>query len=87
VPETESSAPALDVALSDSRRVETFMGLVLGVSGGLLQSVVLKTSLSSGGLVGAAFGLAFGLFFARRATSPGAGLIWGLGSSFFLWGV
>jgi len=85
VPETESSAPALDVALSDSRRVETFMGLVLGVSGGLLQSVVLKTSLSSGGLVGAAFGLAFGLFFARRATSPGAGLIWGLASSFFLW--
>src|SRR6266478_6098272 len=61
------------------------MGLVLGVSGGLLQSVVLKTSLSSGGLVGAAFGLAFGLFFARRATSPGAGLIWGLASSFFLW--
>jgi len=85
VPETESSAPALDVALSDSRRVETFMGLVLGVSGGLLQSVVLKTSLSSGGLVGAAFGLAFGLFFARRATSPGAGLIWGLASSLFLW--
>src|SRR5260370_40870581 len=31
------------------------------------------------------FGLAFGLFFARRATSPGAGLIWGLGSSFLLW--
>jgi len=57
----------------------------IGVSGGLLQSVVLKTSLSSGGLVGAAFGLAFGLFFARRATSPGAGLIWGLASSFFLW--
>jgi len=32
-----------------------------------------------------AFGLAFGLFFARRAIGPGAGLICGLGSSFFLW--
>src|SRR5712692_1926346 len=86
VPETKSSAAAvLDVGLSDPRWLETFIGLALGASGGLLQSVVLKTSLFSGGLLGAAFGLAFGLFFARRATSPGAGLIWGLGSSFFLW--
>jgi hypothetical protein len=59
--------------------------MVLGASGGLLESVVLKTSLFSGGLLGMTFGLAFGLFFARRATSPGAGLIWGLGSSFLLW--
>jgi uncharacterized membrane protein YagU involved in acid resistance len=35
--------------------------------------------------VGALFGLAFGLFFARRATSPGAGLIWGLSCAFLLW--
>jgi len=59
--------------------------LALGVSGGLLESAVLKTSLFSGGLLGLTFGLAFGLFFARRATSPGAGLTWGLGSSFLLW--
>jgi hypothetical protein len=86
VPKTKSSAAAvLDVGLSDPRWLETFIGLALGASGGLLQSVVLKTSLFSGGLLGAAFGLAFGLFFARRATSPGAGLIWGLGSSFLLW--
>ncbi len=86
MPKTKSSAAAvLDVGLSDPRWLETFIGLALGASGGLLQSVVLKTSLFSGGLLGAAFGLAFGLFFARRATSPGAGLIWGLGSSFLLW--
>ena len=85
MPETEPSGAALGVALSNSRRAETLMGLALGLSGGLLQSVALKTSLFSGALVGAAFGLVFGLFFARRATSPGAGLIWGLASSFFLW--
>src|SRR5260370_30080727 len=31
------------------------------------------------------FGVAFSLFFARRATTPGAGLVWGLGSSFVVW--
>ena len=51
----------------------------------MLKSAALSTSLLGGGLLGATFGLAFGLFFARRATSPGAGLIWGLGSSFLLW--
>jgi hypothetical protein len=35
--------------------------------------------------VGALFGLVFGLFFARRATSPGAGLIWGLSCAFLTW--
>jgi Pyridine nucleotide-disulphide oxidoreductase len=69
----------------ESVRIEPVLGLILGASGGLLESVVLKTSLFSGGLLGITFGLAFGLFFARRATSPGSGLIWGLGSSFLLW--
>src|SRR5262249_48507601 len=36
-------------------------------------------------LVGGIFGLAFSLFFARRATTPGAGLIWGLGGALLLW--
>jgi hypothetical protein len=80
---------AMDVeyesAFPRSVRIEPVLGLILGASGGLLESVVLKTSLFSGGLLGTTFGLAFGLFFARRATSPGSGLIWGLGSSFLLW--
>ena len=66
-------------------RVELLLGLAIGAAGGLLESAVLKTSLLSGAFLGMTFGLAFGLFFARRATSPGAGLIWGLGSSFLLW--
>jgi hypothetical protein len=31
------------------------------------------------------FGVVFGLFFAKRATSPGAGLIWGLSCAFLAW--
>ena len=75
----------LESALSRSFWIEPLLGLALGALGGLLKSVVLTASLLCGGLLGATFGLAFGLFFARRATSPGAGLIWGLGSSFLLW--
>lgn len=86
MPEMQSAMDAqFESALPRSVRIEPFLGLALGASGGLLESVVLKTSLFSGGLLGMTFGLAFGLFFARRATSPGAGLIWGLGCSFFLW--
>jgi len=77
--------PRFASALFRSARIEALLGLALGTSGGLLESAALSTSLLGGGLLGATFGLAFGLFFARRATSPGAGLIWGLGSSFLLW--
>jgi uncharacterized membrane protein YagU involved in acid resistance len=65
--------------------IEPLLGLALGASGGLLGSAIQTTSLFNGGLLGAAFGLIFGVFFARRATSPGAGLFWGLGSCFLLW--
>jgi hypothetical protein len=72
-------------ALSRSFWIEPLLGLALGAAGGLLKSVVLTAALLPGALLGALFGLAFGLFFSRRATSPGAGLIWGLGASFLLW--
>ena len=86
MPETQSVIGAqFESPFSPWVRIEPLLGLALGVSGGLLESAVLKTSLFSGGLLGLTFGLAFGLFFARRATSPGAGLIWGLGSSFLVW--
>ena len=64
---------------------EPLLRCAWGALGGLLQSVALQTSIFSEGLTSAAFGLAFGTFFAQRASSPGAGLIWGLGSSFLLW--
>jgi uncharacterized membrane protein YagU involved in acid resistance len=86
VSETQTALNAqVDLARSRSARIEPLLGVALGVLGGLLESALLKSSLLSGGLLGASFELVFGLCFARRATSPGAGLIWGLGSSFFLW--
>src|SRR6266436_7384693 len=86
MPETQSAIGVhFESPLSRWLRIEPLLGLAFGVSGGLLESAVLKTSLFLGGLLGLTFGLAFGLFFAQRATSPGAGLIWGLGSALLLW--
>ena len=61
------------------------LGLSIGVLGGVIQSQVLSAPMSHGILLGAIFGIAFSLFFARRATTPGAGLTWGLGCALFLW--
>jgi hypothetical protein len=46
---------------------------------------LLGSSVSHSAFYGSLFGLAFGLFFARRATSPGAGLIWGLAFALLAW--
>ena len=51
----------------------------------MLQSLALGTPITHGLAVGGAFGLVFGIFFARRATSAGAGLIWGLAAAFLMW--
>jgi uncharacterized membrane protein YagU involved in acid resistance len=65
--------------------IEPLLGLCLGAAGGAARSALLTASLAHGLLLGGLFGLAFGLFFAQRATSPGAGLIWGVGSALLLW--
>ncbi len=69
---------------------DALIGLAVGAVGGVLGSLMISQSGSSGlaleGLaLGAVFGLTFGLFFARRATTPGAGLIWGLSYAFLGW--
>ena len=61
------------------------LGLVTGALGGGVQSKILEASLTQGILLGGLFGLVFGVVFARRATTPGAGLIWGLGCALLLW--
>src|SRR6202162_3147987 len=85
--ETQSIAnqPIAATLSRSSPWIEPLLGCVLGASGGLLPSAVTHTSNVSGGFLGAIFGMVFGLFFAQRASSPGAGLIWGLASSFLLW--
>ena len=85
--ETKSIAdqPIAATLSRSSSRIEPLLSCLLGAVGGLLQSALTHTSSLSGGLLGAIFGLVFGLFFAQRTSSPGAGLIWGLASSFLLW--
>ena len=69
------------------RRVwnDAWLGLVVGGAGGLLQGSILHSSLLSATLLGAGFGLVFGLVFSKRASSAGAGLIWGMSSALLFW--
>jgi hypothetical protein len=61
------------------------VGLSVGAAGGALQSQLLGGSFGQSVLCGILFGAAFGLFFRKRATSPGAGLIWGLAFAVLAW--
>jgi hypothetical protein len=64
---------------------EPLIGLGMGALGGALQGVLLSTSMMRGVLYGAVFGAVFGCSFARRATSLGAGLIWGIAAALLVW--
>jgi len=64
---------------------EPLVGLFAGAIGGALQASFLSTSLSRGVVCGILFGLVFAIFFNKRATSPGAGLIWGLAFALLVW--
>ena len=72
---------------ADSRRMwnDAWLGLMVGMAGGLLQGRILHSSLLSATLLGAGFGLVFGLVFSKRASSAGAGLIWGMSSALLFW--
>ena len=83
------SHPSLTVQAAVAARsrawLEPVLGLSMGVLGGAIQSKTLSAPTSHGVLLGGIFGLTCGLFFARRANTPGAGLIWGLGGALLLW--
>jgi uncharacterized membrane protein YagU involved in acid resistance len=73
-------------AAPNSRRwFEPLLGFATGVLGGAIQSKILSAPMVHGILLGGFFGLAFSFLFARRANTPGAGLIWGLGGALLLW--
>ena len=61
------------------------IGLAVGALGGLAGASVLNGSAAHFALHGAMFGVLFGLLFAQRATSLGAGLMWGLSLAFLTW--
>ncbi len=84
-PMVMEQAGAGQKALFSSERMPALLGLLLGVLGGALSSPMIQTPLPQCLLLGGLYGLVFGRFFAPRATSAGAGLIWGLGYAFLLW--
>src|SRR5215475_9264073 len=67
------------------RAMGALLGLSVGATGGALQGMLLQGSFTQSVLCGVLFGLAFALFFAKRATNPGAGLIWGLAFAVLMW--
>ena len=62
-----------------------WIGALVGIAGGLLQGLLLHSSLLRAALLGALFSLAFSLVFSKRASSAGAGLIWGLSGALLFW--
>jgi hypothetical protein len=65
--------------------IDSLLGLLVGFAGGLLCKAMLASWTPLNLILASLFGLIFGLFFSKRAASPGAGLIWGLGFAFFMW--
>jgi hypothetical protein len=61
------------------------LGIAVGIAGGVVRGLAIHHPLLHSTLFGAAIGLLFAFFLARRASSAGAGLIWGLGSAFTIW--
>ena len=59
--------------------------LFTGVIGGAAYSAVVTVSLPAGLMLGGIYGLVFAFSCHRRAVSPGAGLIWGIGFALLLW--
>ena len=61
------------------------LSAIVGGLGGLPCMMAIQASYVTGPLLGSFYGILFALLCARRAVSPGAGLIWGLGYAFVLW--
>jgi uncharacterized membrane protein YagU involved in acid resistance len=66
-------------------RSDAAWGIALGILGGLLLGSALNSSLLHAALLGAGFGLVFGSMFSKRASTAGAGLVWGLSSALLCW--
>ena len=75
----------VDVAGRSRLWMDCLLGLLAGFVGGLLSKAGLGSWTTRELVIACLFGLVFGFFFSKRATSPGAGLIWSLGFAFFVW--
>jgi hypothetical protein len=74
-----------DMKALSPRMTEILLGLCVGAVGGALQGTLLPAPLAPSLLFGLLFGAAFALLYAKRATSPGAGLMWGLAFAVLIW--
>jgi hypothetical protein len=78
-------AVSLEASTNRASWTEPVLGAAVGLAGGVLESIALALPLAQGLATGVLFGLLFALLFARRASTAGAGLIWGLATAFLLW--
>ena len=67
------------------RKAGMIAGLAVGFLGGAVLWAMGLASFVGGVALGGLYGLFFALLVARRAVSPGAGLLWGLGYALLLW--
>jgi hypothetical protein len=74
------STPAQKPFTPSTRITDATLGVALGIAGGIAHSPHLESA-----FLGAGFGLLFAIVFAKRCSSAGAGLIWGLSSALLLW--
>jgi uncharacterized membrane protein YagU involved in acid resistance len=72
-------------AASGRSWVDLLLGFITGALGGATANGIVSAPIVNGILLGGLFGLAFSFLCWRRASTPGAGLIWGLGSGLLLW--
>jgi hypothetical protein len=70
---------------SFARTKAVLLCLSIGALGGALQGIILTRSVAQSIVLGLLFGAVFVFMFTKRATSPGAGLIWGLAFAVLLW--
>ncbi len=67
------------------RKAGMIAGLAVGCLGGAVIGAIGLAPLVVGVALGGLYGLLFALLASRRAVSPGAGLLWGLGYALLLW--
>lgn len=72
------------VSLS-SRMIPLLLCAITGLAGGLVFMSATQATAVAGPLLGIVYGLLFALLFAKRASGPGSGLLWGLGYALLLW--
>lgn len=71
--------------LLDSPLQKIFVSIGVGAIGGVLCALMINAPVATNALLGALYGGAFALLAASRATTPGAGLLWGLAFALVLW--